>query len=51
MAGYTVQEIKAQDPVNIKAAERMGRPHDTLKSNVYTDHPLGVLLVRLLFAY
>ena len=49
VAGYKVQVIKAQDPVNIKAAERMGRLHDALKASGYTGHPLEVLLVRLLF--
>ncbi len=49
IAGYKVQEIKAQDPVNIKAAERMGRLHDALKASHYQGHPLEVLLVRLLF--
>ncbi|MEX1167631.1 MAG: DNA methyltransferase [Hydrogenophaga sp.] len=49
VAGYKVQVIKAQDPVNIKAAERMGRLHDALKASGYSGHPLEVLLVRLLF--
>ena len=49
VAGYRVQEIKAQDPVNLKAAERMGRLHDALKASHYDGHPLEVLLVRLLF--
>ncbi|MDD2925041.1 DNA methyltransferase [Rhodoferax sp.] len=49
VAGYKVQEIKPQNPVNIKAAERMGRLHDALKASGYADHPLEVLLVRLLF--
>lgn len=49
IAGYKAQEIKAQDPVNIKAAERMGRLHDALKASDYEGHPLEVLLVRLLF--
>jgi hypothetical protein len=49
MAGYRVQEIKPQDPVNIKAAEQMGRLHDLLKSSGFTGHPLEVLLVRILF--
>ena len=49
IAGYKVQEIQAQDPVNIKAAERMGRLHDALKASQYDGHPLEVLLVRLLF--
>lgn len=49
IAGYKAQEIKAQDPVNIKAAERMGRLHDALKAAGYTGHPLELLLVRVLF--
>lgn len=49
IAGYTTQRITAQDPVNIKAAERMGRLHDRLRSAGYRGHALEVLLVRLLF--
>ncbi|HQZ46716.1 MAG TPA: class I SAM-dependent DNA methyltransferase [Usitatibacteraceae bacterium] len=49
IAGYQVQEIKPQDPVNIKAAEQMGRLHDLLKASGYSGHPLEVLLVRVLF--
>jgi len=33
IAGYAPQEIKPQDPVNIKAAEQMGRLHDLLKAS------------------
>ena len=49
IAGYKTQEIKAQDPVNIRAAERMGKLHDALKASGYEGHALEVLLVRLLF--
>lgn len=49
VAGYKAQTIQPQNPVNIKAAERMGRLHDALKASGYTGHPLEVLLVRLLF--
>ncbi len=49
IAGYKAQLIQPQNPVNIKAAERMGKLHDALKASGYTDHPLEVLLVRLLF--
>jgi N-6 DNA Methylase. len=38
-----------EDPVNIKAAELMGRLHDALKENGYTGHRLEVFLVRLMF--
>ena len=49
IAGYRTQEIKPQDPVNIKAAEQMGRLHDLLKASGYSGHALELLLVRLLF--
>ena len=49
IAGYAPQEIKPQDPVNIKAAEQMGRLHDQLKAAGYEGHGLEVLLVRLVF--
>lgn len=49
VAGYRTQDIRPQDPVNRKAAERMGKLHDALESSGYKGHPLEVLLVRLLF--
>ena len=49
IAGYKVQDIRAQNPVNIKAAERMGKLYDALKASGYDGHALEVLLVRLLF--
>jgi hypothetical protein len=49
IAGYAPQEIKPQDPVNIRAAEQMGRLHDQLKASGYAGHDLEVLLVRLVF--
>lgn len=49
VAGYRTQDIRPQDPVNRKAAERMGKLHDALKAAGTTGHPLEVLLVRLLF--
>jgi hypothetical protein len=47
--GYEVQTIAPQDPVNIKAAERMGKLHDQLKASGYGGKDLEVLLTRLLF--
>lgn len=32
VAGYVTTAYKEQDPVNIKAAERMGKLHDKLKA-------------------
>jgi hypothetical protein len=49
IAGYESRALRPQDPVNLKAAERMGRLHDRLKASGYHGHPLEVLLVRLLF--
>jgi hypothetical protein len=49
IAGYQAQVIKPQDPVNIRAAEQMGKLHDALKASGYEGHALEVLLVRLLF--
>ena len=49
IAGYETQEIKPQNPVNMQAAERMGRLHDALKASGFGGHALEVLLVRLLF--
>ncbi len=59
IAGYRAQAIRPQDPVNVKAAGRMGRLHDALKKSGYgqydgapdgrAGHALEVLLVRLLF--
>ena len=49
IAGYRVQAIEPQNPVNIKAAEQMGRLHDLLKLGGYTGRQLELLLVRILF--
>jgi hypothetical protein len=49
MAGYTATEVRPEDPVNIKAAEKMGRLHDELKAIGYIGHDLERYLVRLLF--
>lgn len=49
IAGYQKRTYKEQDPVNIKAAEIMGRLHDKLKAIGYEGHQLEVYLVRLLF--
>ena len=49
VAGYITTSYKDQDPVNIKAAEKMGKLHDKLKAIGYEGHELEVYLVRLLF--
>ena len=49
IAGYQTTAYQEQDPVNIQAAERMGRLHDKLKEIGYEGHHLELYLVRLLF--
>jgi type I restriction-modification system DNA methylase subunit len=49
LLGYQKKIYKEQDPANIRAAELMGKIHDRLKEIGYTDHPLEVYLVRILF--
>ncbi|MFC3551124.1 class I SAM-dependent DNA methyltransferase [Lysobacter cavernae] len=49
IAGYQSRAFKDEDPANIKAAERMGKLHDALKSSGYSGHTLEMLLVRVLF--
>ncbi len=49
IAGYIKRIFKEQDPVNIKAANLMGKLHDRLKEIGYDGHPLELYLVRLLF--
>ena len=49
IAGYQKRTFKEEDPVNIKAAELMGKLHDQLEEFGYEGHHLDVYLVRLLF--
>lgn len=49
LLGYQKKVYKEQDPANIKAAELMGKLHDSLEEIGYKGHPLEVYLVRLLF--
>jgi N-6 DNA Methylase len=49
IAGYQIRTYKEQDPVNIEAAELMGKLHDKLKAIGYIGHHLELYLVRLLF--
>lgn len=49
VAGYQKRSYKDEDPVNIEAAERMGKLHDAMEEAGYTGHALEVYLVRMLF--
>lgn len=47
--GVEKRTFRDQDPVNILAAELMGKLHDALEESGYRGHDLERLLVRLLF--
>ncbi|MDR3338085.1 MAG: hypothetical protein LBT16_12870, partial [Treponema sp.] len=49
LAGYQDTDFTKASPVDIEAAEKMGRLHDALKETGYEGHDLEVYLVRLLF--
>ena len=49
IAERETRTFREEDPVNVEAAERMGKLHDLLKEKGYVGHPLEVFLVRLLF--
>ncbi|WJI09505.1 class I SAM-dependent DNA methyltransferase [Methanobacterium sp. CWC-01] len=49
IAGYQKRTFKEEDPVNIEAAELMGKLHDKLLEIGYEGHELELYLVRLLF--
>jgi hypothetical protein len=49
LAGYQKRTYHEEDPVNIAAAELMGKLHDQLKEVGYAGSPLEAYLVRLLF--
>lgn len=49
IAGYQTHTFAQQDPVNIEAAEKLGKLHDLLKGAGYDGHPLELFLVRILF--
>lgn len=49
LAGYQKRTYYDEDPVNIAAAELMGKLHDQLKEVGYTGAALEAYLVRLLF--
>lgn len=49
LAGYQKRTYYEEDPVNIAAAELMGKLHDQLRDVGYTGAALEAYLVRLLF--
>ena len=49
--GVQKRSFKDQDPVNIKASERVGQLHDALAASGYTGHDLEQFLVRIVFCF
>lgn len=47
--GMEKRSFQDQDPVNIQAAELVGRLHDSLEASGYKGHQLEVFLTRLVF--
>ncbi|MBZ0248090.1 MAG: hypothetical protein K8F93_00380 [Burkholderiales bacterium] len=46
IAGYETKTFGEQDPVNVAAAEKLGKLHDLSNEVGYTGHPLEVFLVE-----
>ena len=49
--GVQKRSFKDQDPVNIKASERVGQLHDALADAGYIGHDLEQFLVRIVFCF
>ena len=49
--GVQRRSFRDQDPVNIKASERVGQLHDALAESGYTGHDLEQFLVRIVFCF
>ena len=49
--GVQKRTFKDQDPVNIRASERVGDLHDALAASGYTGHNLEQFLVRIVFCF
>lgn len=49
LIGKQLRHQREADPVNVEAAQQMGKLHNLLEDSGYTGHDLEVLLVRLLF--
>lgn len=47
--GYKQHTLDDEDPINVKAVEKMGQLHDALEDGGYSGHLLERFLVRILF--
>jgi hypothetical protein len=51
IAGRHEVVFKDEDPINVKAANKVGQLHKALADSGFNGHPLEVLLVRLVFCF
>ena len=51
IAGRHEVVFKDEDPINVKAANKVGQLHKALADSGFQGHPLEVLLVRLVFCF
>lgn len=51
IAGRHEVVFKDEDPINVKAANKVGQLHKALADSGFIGHPLEVLLVRLVFCF
>ena len=49
IAGYRQKKVRDENPVNIKAANKMAALHETIEGIGYNGHQLEVFMVRILF--
>lgn len=49
LTGHAFKTYEEAPQVNVEAAQHMADLHDALTKNGYADHPLAVLMVRLMF--
>lgn len=49
ISGYKYHNLRDEDPVNVRVAEKMGELHDALSGSGYKGHNLETILVRLVY--
>lgn len=49
LSGHQQTDFREQNPINVRACQKMGELHDLFIKNHYTGHKLEVFLVRILF--
>lgn len=49
ISGYQTRPVDPEDPINVKAVEKLGALHDQLQAGGYSGHRLERFMVRILF--